>query len=103
MKMTEAELNEKIAALGDVSDEQRNSIVCALIGHSNIVTTFFGYVYCARCTDQIGDSLGSYYNNPDVVIVGHDCDICRANAKRLRWQDTVHAPDPFAATEAEPA
>lgn len=102
-EITEAELREKLAALGELDDDKRNAITCALIGHSNIVTSFFGYVYCGRCCDQIGDTLMGSYSNPDVVIVEHDCDICRKNAKRLRWQDTIFAPDPFAEVEEAPS
>lgn len=95
--ITETELKEKIAVLGDISDEQRNKIVCALVGHSRIKTSCFGYYYCARCEEQVGDSLGGAYSGKDDVIVGHDCHVCRTNAKLLTWTDTLYAPDPFPA------
>jgi hypothetical protein len=75
--------------------EKLKKIVCALFGHSNIITTCFGYIYCARCGAQVGDSLGGYYDNPKSVIVGHKCGTCKANYKRLSWKDKLLAPNPF--------
>lgn len=79
-----------------VTEEQFKEMVCTLIGHSRIIDTSFCYVYCARCGDQIGDTLGGSFNGRDHVINGHDCSVCRENAKALTWRDTVYAPDPFA-------
>ena len=93
--MKKNELTEKIKALGEISEDQKRHIVCSLVGHSNIQTTFFGYYYCGRCGDQVGDSLGSTYINNSVVIVGHNCDECRENYKKLKWEDKYLAPDPF--------
>ena len=94
--MTEAELLNKIAALGDITEDQRNAIVCSLIGHSKIQTFCFGYYSCARCGTQLGDSLGSSYPSAsEVVIVGHNCPTCRANYEKLGWKDKLFCPDPF--------
>jgi hypothetical protein len=77
------------------SDIQK-ATACALVGHSRIQTQFFGYFYCARCEAKVGDSLASVYPEASsVVIVGHDCPVCRHNAKTLTWRDTFMAPDPF--------
>jgi hypothetical protein len=93
---TEAELLAKLEALGPVSEETRNSVTCSLVGHSRIQTTFFGYFYCARCGDQVGDSLGSIYPAAaQAVVVGHDCEVCQKNYAECTWQDKVFAPDPF--------
>lgn len=54
-----------------LSDGQKKQIHCVKHGHSHIVTTCFGYVHCARCDDQIGDTLGSTMNLDDYVVVGH--------------------------------
>lgn len=93
-KLTKVELMTKLKALTPADKSQRNQVVCALIGHSNIVTTFFGYVYCGRCSDQIGDSLGGAYSNKDAVIVGHNCETCQRNSKFLTWRDRLYAPNP---------
>lgn len=90
-----AELLDKIKVLKPESDEQRNKLVCTLIGHSDINTTFFGYFYCARCGDQVGDNLGSVYDATSKVIVGHDCDVCRANYKKLGWEHRIFSSFPF--------
>lgn len=83
-------------------EETQKKLVCALVGHSKIQTTCFGYYYCSRCGDQVGDSLGSvYFNAPNVVIVGHDCDICRANYNKCDWKDKLLSPDPFKTRKME--
>lgn len=94
--MTEQELQAKLEILGPLSDEQRNTIVCSLIGHSLIQTFCFGYYNCARCGEEMGDSLiGSYLNAQNTVIVGHDCDLCRENYGKLGWEHKIFTPDPF--------
>lgn len=98
--LTRAEALKKVRALGKISRGQRNEIVCALIGHSNILTGCFGYISCARCEAQVGDTLAGSYWNADAVVVGHDCADCRKNAKRLTWRDTLYAPDPFPKKQA---
>lgn len=99
--MTKKELLAKLKALGEISEEQRNGIVCSLIGHSMIQSAFFGYFNCGRCGAQVGDSLaGCYPEAKDVVVVGHACDTCRANFAKLDWKSTLFAADPFPAKEA---
>lgn len=68
---------------------------CATYGHSNIVENCFRYRYCARCGEQVGDSLGGYYRNPNEVIIGHNCDVCRENYKKMGWKDKFLCPNPF--------
>lgn len=101
--ITKRELLAKVKALKPESDEQRNSVVCALIGHSMIQTTCFGYFYCGRCGAQVGDNLGSVYSAEKVVIIGHNCEACQENFKRLTWQDKLFVPDPFADESASDA
>lgn len=94
--MSKKQLLAKIKALGQISDEQRNSIVCALIGHSRIQTLCFGYYSCGRCGDQVGDTLASVYPGAETaVVVGHNCKVCRKNAEMPTWRDRLFAPDPF--------
>lgn len=90
------DLLEKLDLLGITDEEQKKKLTCSLIGHSKIQTTFFGYYYCARCEEQVGDSLGSIYPDvANVVIVGHKCPTCEANYKKLTWKDKIFCPDPF--------
>lgn len=88
-------LEQVQAALERIPDGARPATVCAMIGHSRVITAFFGYVHCARCEAQIGDALGGVFDATGTVIVGHDCKTCRANAPTLTWRDTFMAPDPF--------
>ncbi len=101
--MTKQELMQKLAALGDISEEQRNQVTCSLVGHSKIQTYCFGYFNCARCGAQLGDSLASVYPQAEeVVVVGHmggNCPTCRENYKKLTWRDKLFCPDPFARGE----
>lgn len=68
--------------------------VCAILGHSNIETYCFGYVSCARCKTQVGDTIAGTYKNDRAVFVAHDCPTCRANFKRLTWKDRIFVRDP---------
>lgn len=89
------DLLAKIKALGDITKEQRNEIVCSLIGHSRIVTYCFGYVNCARCDAQTGDTLMGLRSLEENVVVGHDCEVCRANYKKMSWRDRLYTKNPF--------
>lgn len=93
--MTRSQLREKLKALGAVTKEQRNAIVCSFLGHSKIVSCFFGYVSCGRCQAEIGDTLGGATTLESNVLIGHDCEVCRKNWKGLGWQDKLYVPDPF--------
>lgn len=93
---TQEELLEKLNMLEIEDEQQKKEVTCALIGHSRIQTFCFGYFYCARCGEQLGDSLGGYYANAEkVVIVGHKCPICEKNYKELTWKDKIFCPNPF--------
>ena len=94
-RMNEDELKNKLKILELDDDDATKRVACSLIGHSKIQTSFFGYFYCARCGDQVGDALGSIYDTTGVVIVGHACDVCRENYEKCTWQDTFMCPDPF--------
>ena len=93
--MTREEYEAQIASLEPLTEEQRKNITCALLGHSHITTGFFGYVYCARCGEQIGDALAGSYYDPLEVRVGHNCPTCRTNYGKLGWEDKILTPDSF--------
>lgn len=101
-KLSKKDVLAKIKALGKISDAQKREIICSLIGHSNILTGCFGYMYCARCEAQVGDTLGGAYTNDRAVIVGHNCETCRANYERMDWRDKWLCPNPFKAERAQP-
>ena len=69
--------------------ENLRKVFCALFGHSNVETGFFGYHYCGRCGGQVGDSLAGMYYNPRSVAVGCGCDECKKNAKTLKLKDKI--------------
>lgn len=94
--MTPEKLQAGLVALGlPEGDSRTPDVVCALIGHSNIITSCFGYIHCARCEEQIGDTIGGVYHNPRAVLVGHDCETCRTNYAALDWVDKFMTPHPF--------
>lgn len=71
------------------------SVFCAIFGHSRIQTTFFGYYYCGRCGDQLGDTLAGVYPANTVVIKNHNCKVCFKNYKKCSWKDKFLVPYPF--------
>ncbi len=92
-KHTQSEVEARIAGL---DEETQKRMVCALVGHSRIHETCFGYHYCARCGEQVGDTLASLYPEAkEAVVVGHNCETCQANFAECDWRDTFMAPDPF--------
>lgn len=97
--ITKREVLSRVKGLGD---EAKKATVCALVGHSRIMTHFFGYWSCARCDAQVGDSLGGAFDPANVVLVGHNCEACRKNFAECDWRDTLLAPDPFAVEEVTP-
>ena len=95
-KITKKELMRKLDLLKPINKQERNELVCVLVGHSRISTTSWGYRYCARCGEQVGDNLGSIDPGAESsVIVGHNCKTCRKNYKKCTWQDKLYCPDPF--------
>lgn len=77
-----------------MSMETLKRIVCAVWGHSDLLTGCFGYMYCSRCGEQVGDTLAGAYQNNDCVIVGHGCDTCRTNWARMGWRSKFLAGKP---------
>lgn len=75
--------------------EKLKAVFCALFGHSRIITQCFGYLHCARCEAQIGDTLGGASSAVNNVILYHDCPTCREAAKTLTWRDRMLVPNPF--------
>lgn len=91
--MTKKEVLKKIES---IPKKNKAAVLCALVGHSRVVTTYWGYFYCARCEAQIGDSLGGVFSAaPTCAIVGHDCKLCRKNYKEMGWEHKLLSPDPF--------
>lgn len=108
MIKTIKELESKLAALGELDEDTKKSVVCSLIGHSRIHTNCFGYKYCARCGNQVGDSLGGYYDGEGNVLIWqpidddgnlmpyrlHDdnCEQCRKLLSEFTFRDTYLVP-----------
>lgn len=65
--------------------QKRRAILCIRNGHPRVVHVCWGYITCARCGTQLGDSLGGVgIDLTKHVVVGHDCKGCRKNARALR-------------------
>lgn len=97
---TRSEVLQRIKGL---PKEQQRSVVCALVGHSLVVTGCFGYIYCARCEQQIADSLAGINANAEIQVrVGHNCSTCRSNYKKLDWRHKLLTPNPFAKQPTTP-
>jgi len=92
--MEENEVRKRIEGLDENTAKR---VVCAIVGHSRIVTKCFGYVNCARCGATVGDCLGgsaTLFSNR--AEVGCGCKTCKKNYKKLTWRDKFMAPDPLA-------
>jgi len=70
-------------------------IFCVFFGHSRIIENCFGYVHCARCGELLGDVIGGVYDGSDKVIMGHNCDTCKANYKKLTLKDKFLVKNPI--------
>ena len=91
--MTKTEVLKRVKGL---NDKQKNSVVCSLVGHSNIQSYCLGYYSCGRCGEQIGDNMcGNYSNAKNVVVIDHNCKTCRKNYKKLTWKDKLFVKNPF--------
>jgi hypothetical protein len=75
--------------------EKFKQIFCVVFRHSDILDGCFGYMSCARCGQQLGDTLGGAYNNPRCAIVGHNCKHCRKNYAKMGWMDRFLCPNPL--------
>jgi len=72
--------------MDELTKEQEARIYCIKKGHADYVTMFFGYVYCGRCGDQIGDRLAGIYDTRKKAIIGckkKNCKECGAIIKKL--------------------
>ena len=66
-----------------LTKEQELRIYCVKHGHAKYVTKCFGYVYCGRCGQQIGDQLMSIFDTRDLMVIGHKCSVCNKIRKSL--------------------
>lgn len=81
--------------MGEASDQEIKSALCAFFGHPPVVHTFFGYVYCSRCDAQVGDQLASVYSNKENAVKGHDCEDCRRIWKSLTPTERLLTNNPL--------
>ena len=72
-------------------------IFCAVCRHSHLLTNCFGYKYCARCGEQLGDTLA---DGPMITgyggffLIGQKCTCkeCRQAFDTLTWMDRFLCP-----------
>lgn len=70
------------------------AMFCALFRHSLIVENYWGYKYCGRCGAYVGDSLVGPWGGENAVVIGHNCDVCRKNYKKMGFVDKFMVPNP---------
>lgn len=70
-----------------VTQKQEASIYCIKHGHADYIWTFFGYVHCGRCGDQIGDTLAGVFDTKKMIVVGHKCKMCSSLKRKLNKLD----------------
>lgn len=71
----------------ELTQEQKAKIYCIKHGHAKYVNLFMGYVYCGRCSDQIGDTYSSPFDFDDKALIGHKCNRCDKAEKKLNSMD----------------
>ena len=72
--------------MAKITQQQKAQIYCVKHGHANYVYSFFGYVHCGRCGDQIGDRLGGFFPMDKSVVIGckaKPCENCDPVFKKL--------------------
>ena len=74
--------------------EKLRKSFCIWTRHSRIIETCFGYQYCGRCMEEVGDTLGGIGIGVCVVI-GHNCDACKENYKGMTFLDKFLVKNPF--------
>ena len=93
-EMTLEEVKSRIAGL---DKEAQQKMVCAMVGHSRLLTQCFGYHYCARCDAQVGDSLGGSFSDPDnkigLAIINCACEKCSSSYANFTWKDLFMVPE----------
>lgn len=90
------EFERKLKVFGDLSEDQKAAITCAVYGHSKVVHSYFGYITCARCEATLGDSLLSLYGgSDDLVIFGDQSEENKQRYSILTWEHKHRTADPF--------
>jgi thioredoxin-related protein len=73
-----------------LTKQQEAEIYCVKHGHASYVYTFWGYVHCGRCSNQIGDRLGSIFPMDKKIVIGckdKPCEHCDPIYKKLNKMD----------------
>ena len=68
------------------------AVFCALFGHARVYEMCIGYVHCARCGAQVGDTIAGVFM--DKGGVSCPCTECEAAWKRLPWLDRFLCAQP---------
>lgn len=70
-----------------LTQEQKARIYCIKHGHADYAFQFWGYVYCGRCGEQIGDKLGGVFMGAEKTAMIHckdnPCKVCDPIIKNL--------------------
>ena len=89
--MREMALKEVKSRIGGIDEEVQQKMVCAMVGHSRLLTQCFGYHHCARCGAQVGDSLGGSFRDVDnkmgLTIINCACEKCSTSYAAFTWKD----------------
>lgn len=72
------------------------AVYCVFFGHSEFITSFFGYQYCGRCGVQIGDTLGGVGVNNVIGIDEYHSRSCKScNKVRKNWSNWQKVYKPY--------
>jgi hypothetical protein len=92
-----------LAQLGlTLSDPRTPAVVCAILGHSNVVRTSMAQVSCARCDALLGDTLRGNYDLKEKVIVNScGCSECQTAYNEMSWEHKLLVTYPFTHNEGD--
>ena len=69
--------------------ERLRLVLCALFGCPMVIDYCFGYVTCARCHRQHGDTLMGSFEMGGYVVKGHACAECTKLWSQLSWHEKI--------------
>ena len=75
--------------VGEEVDMSVGRIICGFLDHSQFTTNFFGYVYCARCGEEMGDNLAGSFANGISINSEHelDCKNCMEIRNNMSFKE----------------
>jgi hypothetical protein len=95
---TQESFEDKLKVFGEITEEQKSAVACAILGHSKVIDACFGQITCGRCGANLGDTLVGTYTIPEGSFLRKSVEENIANRDKwdsLSWSDTYLITDTF--------